>query len=337
MGRIITGTLEPRSQTRSIWYGCMQREIGFDQISRDPNAVVTVGTFDGVHKGHQTILSYVKKHARMVDGTSTLVTFDPHPRTVLRGESVPLLTSIEERAAAVETLGIERFVVIPFTEEFSQLAAEAFVRELLLDRIGCQAVVIGYDHRFGRGGEGDVDTMRQLGERHGFSVEVIPAQALDDEVVSSSALRKLLLEGGDVETAKRMLGRPYRIHGEVVEGDGRGKSIGYPTANLAVDRAQKVIPSRGVYAVRSMRVDHPEQPEYGGMMNIGFRPTFTDEETLVPEVHLFDCSDEFYGETLRVDFLERIRDEISFGSVEELIEQLERDERRCKEALGVIS
>jgi riboflavin kinase/FMN adenylyltransferase len=265
------------------------------------------------------------------------VTFDPHPRTVLSGNPLPLLTSIEERADAVEAFGIDRFVVVPFTTEFSQLSPEAFVRDVLVDRIGLQEIVVGYDHRFGRGGAGDVETLRRLSESHDFSVKVISAKVLEDEVVSSSRLRRLLLEEGDVQRTKRMLGRPYRLHGRVVKGEGRGRSIGYPTANLAVDGSQKVIPRRGVYAVRVQRIDHSESPEYGGMMNIGFRPTFTDEETLVPEVHLFDCSDELYGEILRIAFQERIRDEISFDSVDELVEQLGRDEQRCKEALGVIS
>ncbi len=315
----------------------MQREIGLDAIERIPDAVVTVGTFDGVHRGHQTILSHLLERARALDAVSTLVTFDPHPRSVLGDRPVPLLTTIEERAEAVEAFGLERFVVIPFTREFSELSPEAFVREILRDRVGCREIVIGYDHRFGQNGAGDADTMRRLGDRYGFSVEVISAQVLDDEVVSSSRLRELLLDEGDAETARDMLGRPYRLHGRVVQGDGRGKSIGYPTANLSVDQSAKVIPHRGVYAVRSTRIDHPNRPDYGGMMNIGFRPTFTDEKRLVPEVHLFDCAEDFYGETLRVDFLRRIRDEISFGSVDELVDQLERDERRCKEALRVIS
>lgn len=315
----------------------MRREFGFSEISRDPRSVVTVGTFDGVHRGHQAILSRLLQRAEERKGTSTLVTFDPHPRTVLRGEPVPLLTTIEERAAAAEDLGIERFVVVPFTDSFAELSPEAFVREILLDRVGLQEIVVGYDHRFGKGGEGDADTLRRLGEKHGFRVDIIPAQALDDEIMSSSRLRTLLAENGDVRTAERMLGRPYRVHGRVIAGDGRGQSIGYPTANLDVDRTQKVIPSRGVYAVKVTRVDRPNRPVYGGMMNIGFRPTFTDEKTLVPEVHLFDCSDELYGETLRVEFVERIRDEISFGSVDELVAQLEQDEVRCKEALEVIS
>lgn len=310
----------------------MRHEYGRDQIVRDDRSVVTVGTFDGVHRGHQAILRYLMRRAREQDGTSVVVSFDPHPRTVVAGEDVPLLTTVDERAEILDELGLDRFIVLPFTKEFSKRSAESFVRDILLERIGLQEVVIGYDFSFGRGREGDSALLEAMGREHGFTVDVIPAQVIEEHVVSSTQIRRLLQEG-DVSSAAGLLGRWYRLTGTVVEGEGRGHAIGYPTANLSVTHPQKLIPRRGVYAVL-VRHGRPGTT-LGGMMNVGRRPTF-EGEGLHVEVHLFGYDGDLYGEQLRVEFVERIRNEQKFRSVDALVQQLSQDEVRCKEALKVV-
>jgi riboflavin kinase/FMN adenylyltransferase len=309
----------------------MKREIGLDAITPNENAVVTVGTFDGVHRGHQAILRYLTQRARQRDGTSTVVSFDPHPRQVVHGDPVALLTTIDERAALLEAYGLERFVVIPFTKEFAQLRPEAYVEEILLRRVGLKEIVIGYDHRFGRNREGDRELLERMGEAHAFSVDVIPPQEVDHDIVSSSAVRDLLTEDGDVQRATEMLGHPYALQGTVEQGEGRGRKLGYPTANIAVGDARKLIPKIGVYAVRA-RVGDTE-PTYGGMMNIGRRPTF-DGMDVTAEVHLLGFEGSIYGERLRVEFLQRLRDEQKFDSVDALVAQLSRDEEHCRTVLN---
>ncbi len=310
----------------------MKRQYGLDQIEREADAFVTVGTFDGVHVGHQAILRYLVHRARQNGGHSVVVTFDPHPREVLSGEPMPLLTTVEERARVLEDLGVERFIVLPFTLAFSKMPPEDFVEKILVERIGLQEIVIGYDHGFGRGRRGDSSLLEALGERLGFTVDVIPAQVVEEHVVSSSEIRRLLGEAGAVGKAAEMLGRRYALSGTVVRGDGRGKGIGFPTANIKVDHPRKFVPLQGVYAVQV----HLEGRTWGGMMNIGLRPTFGGTREVI-EVHIFDLEQDLYGRQLRVEFVERIRDEQKFGSVDELVEQLSKDQQRCKRALAALA
>ncbi|MFB6246949.1 MAG: bifunctional riboflavin kinase/FAD synthetase [Salinibacter sp.] len=304
----------------------MRREIGWDEIERDDRSVLTVGTFDGVHRGHQAIVEHLRSRAEKHSGRSTLISFDPHPRSVVHGQEVPLLTTVEERATVLERCGLDRFVVIPFSMEFARLDPADYVEEVLVERVGVREITVGYDHRFGRDREGDVDLLRDFGERFGFSVDVIPAQKVDQDVVSSRTIRSLLLEEGDVSTAADHLGRPYRLEGVVSRGEGRGRKIGYPTANLALEDPRKLVPKRGVYATR---VTLPDGRSCGGMMNIGRRPTF-DEMAVTVEVHLFDFEGNLYGDTLSVQFLRRLRDEQKFDSPEDLTMQLSEDERHCR-------
>lgn len=309
----------------------MKREIGLEAITPDERAVVTVGTFDGVHRGHQAILRYLTERARQRQGVSTVVSFDPHPREVVHGESVPLLSTIRERAALLEQYGLERFVVIPFTKTFAQLSPQAYVDEILLQRVGLKEIVIGYDHRFGKNREGDRELLERMGSAHGFSVDVIPPQEVDHDVVSSSKIRALLADEGDVHRAAEMLGRPYALHGTVQEGEKRGRKLGYPTANIGVSDPDKLIPRIGVYATRVQVGD--TAPVYGGMMNIGRRPTF-DEMDVTVEVHLLGFEGSIYGEMLHVEFLQRLRDEQKFDSVDALVAQLSRDEKHCRSVLN---
>lgn len=314
----------------------MKREYGLDQISTDPSSVVTVGTFDGVHVGHRAIFRYLVNRASERNGTSVVLSFHPHPREVVHGEEVPLLTTIDERAEVMERLDIDRFIVIPFTEDFSKLQAEQFVVDVLVRRIGLQEIVIGYDHAFGRDRRGDADLLARLGEEHGFTVDIIPAQVVEEHVVSSTEIRDALTGQGDVKLAAQMLGRFYSLTGTVVEGDGRGRKIGFPTANLRVDHPRKVIPAAGVYAVRVAVLDSSSSDGrnvYDGMMNIGTRPTFSESGFAV-EVHLLDFDGHLYGRDLRIEFVERMRDERKFESIDALIEQLSRDRSRCKDLLA---
>jgi len=307
----------------------MKREIGWDAIERDEQSVVTVGTFDGVHRGHQAIIDYLNARAQERGGPSTLVSFDPHPRSVVHGKEVPLLTTVEERANCLDELGIDRFVVVPFSDEFAQLAPQAYVEEILVGRIGLQEITVGYDHRFGKERAGDVDLLKELGPQYGFEVDVIPPQEVDQDVVSSRTIRDLLQNEGDVAAAAERLGRPYQLTGVVARGEGRGRKIGYPTANLALEDARKLVPRRGVYATR---VQLPDGGQRGGMMNVGRRPTFDEMEVTV-EVHLFDFDGDLYGERLSVQFLQRLRDEQKFDSADALAVQLSEDERHCKSVI----
>jgi riboflavin kinase/FMN adenylyltransferase len=304
----------------------MKREIGWDEIQRDDQSVLTVGTFDGVHRGHQAIIEYLRERAREQGGRSTLVSFDPHPRSVVHGNEVPLLTTVQERATLLEELGVDRFVVIPFSSEFAQLQPEAYVEDILVERVGLQEITVGYDHRFGKKRAGDVDMLKALGPRYGFEVDVIPPQEVDQDVVSSRQIRDLLQEEGAVEAAADRLGRPYQLTGVVARGEGRGRQIGYPTANLALEDTRKLVPKRGVYATI---VRLPTGEQRGGMMNIGRRPTFDGMDVTV-EVHLFDFSGDLYGERLSVQFLQRLRDEQKFDSADALAMQLSEDEQHCK-------
>ncbi|RMH66585.1 MAG: bifunctional riboflavin kinase/FAD synthetase [Bacteroidetes bacterium] len=310
----------------------MKREYGLDQITRDPASMVTVGTFDGVHRGHQVLIRYLIERARSHGGRSVVVSFDPHPREVVRGEAVPLLTTIDERAELCEQLGLDRFIVIPFTHAFSRLGAAEFVEQILVGRIGMQEVVVGYDHGFGHNREGGHALLEDLGRRLGFAVHVIPAQIVEQEVVSSTEIRRAL-EAGNVRTAAALLGRRYSFDGIVVEGDRRGRTIGFPTANLRPTHPRKILPRPGVYAVR---VRLPEGGWWGGMMNLGQRPTF-DGTGLRPEVHLFEFEGDLYGRQLRVEFVERLRDERRFASLEGLVEQLSRDRVRSLDVLDTVS
>lgn len=307
----------------------MTRETG-TAITRDDRSVVTTGTFDGVHLGHQAILRYLVDRARDIGGIPTVVTFSPHPREVVTGEPVPLLTTLDERADLLAALGVERFVVLPFSRDLSLLEPEAYVEDVLRGTVGLREIVIGYDHRFGRGRAGSRETLERLGARDGFTVDVIPEQVERGITVSSTQIRRLL-EAGDASGAAVLLGRPYRITGTVVHGDARGRLIGFPTANVEPTHRRKVVPRVGVYAVR---VALRDGTAYGGMMNVGRRPTFETDGAVRAEVHLFDFSADLYGHTLAVDVVARLRDEMRFDGVEALVARLGEDRA---EALAVLA
>lgn len=311
----------------------MTRETGFD-ITRDDRSVVTTGTFDGVHVGHQAILTYLVARAREVGGVPTVVTFSPHPREVVGGVRVPLLTTLDERADLLAAHGVERFVVLPFTRDLSLLDPEAYVERVLRLTIGLREIVIGYDHRFGRGRAGDRATLERLGARDGFTVDVIPEQIERGITVSSTQIRRLLLDAGDAEAAAQLLGRPYRITGTVVHGDGRGRLIGTPTANVQPSDPRKLVPRLGVYAVR---VTLPGGAVHGGMMNVGRRPTFEADGAVRAEVHLFDFAGDLYGRAVAVDVVARLRDEMRFDGADALVARLDEDRAEARAALARVA
>ncbi|HLT48461.1 MAG TPA: bifunctional riboflavin kinase/FAD synthetase [Rubricoccaceae bacterium] len=309
----------------------MTREHGYDEIRRDDRSVLTTGTFDGVHLGHQAILRYLAARAAAVGGKATVVTFHPHPREVLAATPVPLLTTLDERADLVEALGLDRFVVLPFTRDLSLLEPEAYVEDVLLGTVGMQEIVIGYDHRFGRNRRGDRALLERLGAVHGFTVDVIPEQVVKGHTVSSTEIRRALAEG-EARRAAELLGRPYSFAGTVVRGDQRGRQIGFPTANVQLAHRHKVIPAVGVYAVRCEAVG----ATYDGMMNVGRRPTFEEDGALTVEVHLLGFEGDLYGRPLRVHVVERLRDERRFDGVEALVAQLREDRAEAERVLRVV-
>lgn len=309
----------------------MAELVYLENVTKDPNSVVTVGTFDGVHLGHRAIMEKVAEKARERDARAVIVTFDPHPRDIINpGEAgIKLLTTLEERREILEGLGIDLVVVIPFDRDFSLMTSEEFVRDVIVDKIGVSEFVIGYDHHFGRDREGSIETVERLGGEIGFDTYVVSRQEVGNHTVSSTNIRKAIGEEGNVELAAELLGRPYFLNGTVVHGDKRGKEIGFPTANIKPGQHNKIIPKEGVYTVK-VRV---EQAWYGGMMNIGTRPTFDGQERTL-EVNIFEFDKEIYGKSLQVRFLKRLRDETRFDGVEELKAQLEKDKKNSLEILN---
>jgi len=286
------------------------------------NSVVTIGTFDGMHRAHERILEEVVARARRRKTRSVVVTFDPHPRKVLGGPSsgIPLLSTVEERQEICEKFGIDVFFVIPFTYEFSRQTPREFYQRYIVEAVGVAEVVEGYDHHFGRDREGSVSGLAQLGDEFGFEVTTIEAIYHKGELVHSRSIRTLLTDG-NVSAAATLLGRPYTYSGIVVRGDGRGRSLGYPTANLHSRHPDKLIPMNGIYFVQ---VEIGSQMFYG-MTSIGVRPTFVTHGNRTVEVNVLDFDRDLYGQTIDIHFLERLRDEIRFDSAEELIKQMDKD------------
>ncbi len=305
-----------------------------DRIGRllphDRGAVVTVGTFDGVHRGHWEVLSEIRRRAEATGRRSVLVTFDPHPLRIVRPEHAPrLLTTPVEKKEILAESGLDWAVFLRFTRELSRYSPERFVEEVLFEGVGAEELVIGYDHGFGRGRSGDVDTLRAVGERLGFAVDVVGPVEADSEPISSTRIRTAVSEGR-VDAAARGLGRPYAIRGVVVRGDGRGVALGFPTANLTGFGTDKLVPASGVYAVRAWVRGRGVLP---GALHLGPRPTFPGAAPTV-EVHLLDVDLDLYGERIRVDFVDRIRGVEAFDSADALVRQMERD---IDEARNILS
>jgi riboflavin kinase/FMN adenylyltransferase len=290
---------------------------------------ITVGTFDGVHLGHQDVLGRLARRAREAGLHSLLVTFEPHPLEVLRPADAPrMLTLHHEKLEVLAEVGLDYVALVPFTPALAALDAEAFVRQVLLARFRMRELLIGYDHRFGRGRGGDVSVLRHLGAAHGFGVEVVPPVTAGGERPLSSTMIRRAVAAGDLGTAARALGRHYSASGRVIAGEARGRALGFRTINLAPPPARKLLPPEGVYAVRAQTPHGP----FGGMMNLGPRPTFDDGRVSL-EAHLFDVERDFYGASVRLDFVARLRDTRRFPDAAALVAQLREDEAAARRAL----
>ncbi len=290
--------------------------------------VVTVGSFDGLHRAHQAILKEIIRRAQQVQGHSLVMTFDPHPRLVVDREKAPaLLTAREEKLDLLGQWRIDYTLLWPFDEALAEMPAERFVEEILSTRVGVREMVIGHNHAFGRHGEGRLETLRDLGRRYHFNVTAIEPVLYENEPISSTRIRRKLAKG-NVRAAAEMLGRPYELEGSVVRGEGRGRTLRYPTANLDI-AGRKMIPGDGVYAVRWKR----DSKLTGGLVNIGLRPTFGgDGRTL--EIHFFDFEGSLYGKSVRIQFIQKIRDEIKFASGRSLTAQMRKDEQTARRLLA---
>ena len=281
---------------------------------------ITVGTFDGVHRGHWSVLDRLQAAAKADGLLSVLVTFDPHPLKILRPEVAPqLLTTANEKKEILTLSGLDYAVFLNFNRSLSLYEPDEFVRDVLLARLGLRKLVVGYDHGFGRDRRGDADLMREIGGRYGFDVEVMGPVLMNDEAISSSRIRSAL-HAGNVEKAARGLGRPYSLSGVVVHGEGRGRTLGFATANVAVNHADKLLPREGIYAVQAASRSHMGP----GLLHLGPRPTFRGSPPSI-ELHLLDFDGDLYGQQVRVELLSRLRDVQPFGSAAELVEQMRRD------------
>jgi riboflavin kinase/FMN adenylyltransferase len=317
-----------------------------EQITPFKNAVVTIGTFDGVHEGHKKILNQLKTEAESVDGETVVITFHPHPKKVVGDTSgVQLLNTLEEKTALLAAQNIDHLVVVPFNNDFSNLSAEDYITQFLYKRFKPRVLIIGYDHHFGKDRKGDYHLLEQYAKVLGFVVKEINQQALKESAISSTRARKSLLQT-DLATAKALLGYDYFFEGMVIKGDQLGRTIGYPTANIQLNNSEKLVPGDGVYAVivwipdakykildKNINIQHPSSSiQYQGMMYIGSRPVVNGKRRVI-EVNIFDFDEDIYDETLRVFVKEYIRGDIHFKGLEGLKEQLALDKTAVQESL----
>ncbi|MBP9927537.1 MAG: bifunctional riboflavin kinase/FAD synthetase [Cyclobacteriaceae bacterium] len=300
-----------------------------EDFTRLRYGVVTSGTFDGVHLGHQKILQRLREVAEKNHGETVVITFWPHPRLILKPE-VPfmkLLNTFEEKAELLRQQGINHLIRIPFTKEFSQISSQQFITEILVDSIGTKKLVIGYDHRFGKNREGSFELLKINGPSYGFDVEEIPKQEVDHVGISSTRIRKALAEG-DIDTANHFLGRPYSLSGRVIKGDKLGRVLGFPTANIDLDSHDKLVPAEGIYVVQVVY----EKIIFGGMLYIGYRPTVDGSRRSI-EVNIFEFDRDIYGETIQLLFIKLLRADSKFSDLESLKNQLQIDKELSLQVL----
>lgn len=318
----------------------MQVHRDIDSLPVFQNAVVTIGTFDGVHVGHRQIINRLKVEALKIKGESVIITFHPHPRKIISSAilGVRLINTLEEKIEVLSGLGIDHLVIVPFTDAFANQPAEEYIRNFLFEKFHPDTIIIGYDHRFGRERLGDYKLLEKVAPQFGFKIREIPKHILDEIAISSTNIREAVLHT-DIEMANRLLGYTFFFEGEVVHGNKLGRQLGYPTANLKVQDPEKIIPGDGIYAVyvdikRKFPVKNEESTEvnsipsenvqYKGMMSIGFRPT-VDGKKRVIEVNVFDFNNDIYGKTMRVYVKKFLRAEVKFNTLEDLVKQIDQD------------
>jgi riboflavin kinase / FMN adenylyltransferase len=294
-------------------------------------AVITIGTFDGVHSGHRYIIQQLQETAAACDGETVIITFDPHPREVLQpgGPPVKLLNTLDEKIELLSREGIDHVVIVPFTRAFSELSAQAYLEEFLIEKFNPHTIIIGYDHRFGHNREGGLELLEAEQNRYGFRLVEIPQQIVHDLAVSSTKIRKSLQEG-NIQLANELLGYPYFIQGKVIHGDKMGRQLGFPTANIELSDPRKLIPVEGIYAIR-VYLEKDAAP-LNGVMSIGTRPTFNGTDLRV-EAHIFDFSQEIYDRILKVELISYIRANLKFDNIDALIAQMHKDSQEARNVL----
>jgi riboflavin kinase/FMN adenylyltransferase len=303
----------------------MQVHFDLNSLPAIKNAIVSQGTFDGVHLAHKKIIERLKQIASIKDGETVLITFEPHPRMVLFPDDhgLQLLSTLNEKIHLLEKAGIDHLIILPFTKEFSRQTSEQFIRTILVNKIKTNTLVIGYDHRFGKNREGSFEHLKESSSLYGFEVEEIPEQDIDDIAVSSTKIRNALLNN-DIQTAQKYLGNSYSLEGKVVKGKQLGRTIGYPTANIEVENSFKLIPQDGVYAVWVWY----NKARFGGMLNIGNNPTVEGKGRSI-EVNIFDFEKEIYTEMLKIEFVSKLRNEEKFNGLDALKAQLHLDKQNA--------
>jgi len=295
-----------------------------EDYDEDKRSVVTIGTFDGIHLGHQKILSRLIKSSKNKDLNSVVLTFFPHPRIILnKYNEVKMIDTLDEKIIHLNEIGIDSLVIHPFDKNFSLLSANQFIKDFLVDKLKIKHIIIGYDHRFGKGREASVTDLKNYADDYDFTVEEIKAQEIEKITVSSTKIRNSINQG-DIKTTEKYLGRSFNLTGKIVKGDGLGKKINYPTANIFIEESYKIIPKDGVYLVETII----EDKLFNGMMNIGHRPTIGTNVKSI-EVHLFNFNEDIYGQVISIKMISKIRDEKKFSSIQALKEQLVKDENYC--------
>ena len=295
-----------------------------EDYDEDKRSVVTIGTFDGIHLGHQKILSRLIKSSKNKDLNSVVLTFFPHPRIILnKYNEVKMIDTLDEKIIHLNEIGIDSLVIHPFDKNFSLLSANQFIKDFLVDKLKIKHIIIGYDHRFGKGREASVTDLKNYADDYDFTVEEIKAQEIEKITVSSTKIRNSINQG-DIKTTEKYLGRNFNLTGKIVKGDGLGKKINYPTANIFIEETYKIIPKDGVYLVETII----EDKLFNGMMNIGHRPTIGTNVKSI-EVHLFNFNEDIYGQVISIKMISKIRDEKKFSSIQALKEQLVKDENYC--------
>jgi riboflavin kinase/FMN adenylyltransferase len=302
------------------------------QLPPFKNAVITIGTFDGVHLGHRQIIKLLKEHAAFNGGETVIITFHPHPRKVVaHGKTdVKILNTLPEKIALLDKLGIDHLVVVAFDDAFANQTADEYITNFLVKKFNPQIIIIGYDHRFGKNRSGDYHLLEKLGETFGYKVKEIPEHVLNEIIISSTKIREALLKS-DVNTANNFLGYKYFFEGKVVVGNKLGRTIGYPTANLAIDDEEKLVPGNGVYAVE-LTIEE-DKAVFKGMMNIGVRPTVDGSQRTI-EVNIFDFDKDIYGQKMHVHVAAYLRDEVKFAGLDALKEQLAKDKTEAQQKLN---